>query len=384
MISIVKINRVLSVLLLALLPFFALSQTPADVVKECLSEIAKKYQAVGLSFAIVKGGEIVHADALGYSDLEAKKPLDTDGLFRIASISKSFTATVIMQLQEEGKLSIKDDIQDYFDFPIRNPKFKDTPITLEMMLSHTSSLSDANGYFNFDVLQSDKNLEWEKAYASYAPGTKYAYCNLNFNLLGAVIEKVCKERFDKVIESRVLAPLGLKAGYNVSDLDASKFVKLYTYNSKIGAMQDNVDAYATREQEIANYILGESTHMFSPTGGMKISTMDLAKYMMMHMNMGSYAGRQIISASSEKEMRTPRNAQSKYGLALLENTDIIPGVTLVGHTGDAYGLYSNMYFDPAIGLGIVAITNGCVSGFDGDDLEFSKEVVSYLYAAFKE
>ncbi|HIX55231.1 MAG TPA: serine hydrolase, partial [Candidatus Sphingobacterium stercoripullorum] len=97
-----------------------------------------------------------------------------------------------------------------------------------------------------------------------------------------------------------------------------------------------------------------------------------------------YAGKQIISASSEKEMRTPRNAQSKYGLALLENTDIIPGVTLVGHTGDAYGLYSNMYFDPAIGLGIVAITNGCVSGFDGDDLEFSKEVVSYLYAAFKE
>ncbi|VTP98079.1 serine hydrolase domain-containing protein [Sphingobacterium daejeonense] len=101
--------------------------------------------------------------AFGYKDLETKEPLTTDNLFRIASISKSFSSTAIMQLVEAGKVSLDDDISDLIGFKVRNPKFPNTKITLEMMLSHRSkSQMTANGYFTLDVLDTTKTKRLAK------------------------------------------------------------------------------------------------------------------------------------------------------------------------------------------------------------------------------
>lgn len=91
---------------------------------------------------------------------------------------------------------------------------------------------------------------------------------------------------------------------------------------------------------------------------MKISAVDLAKYMIMHMNYGKANGVKIISKKSSKKMQTPQSSEDNYGLALRVTKKLIEGKTLVGHTGSAYGLYSAMFFDPKEKFGIVVITNG--------------------------
>lgn len=333
-----------------------------------------RYDAVGLSVAVVKKGKPVFATALGVKDLETREPLKSTDLFRIASISKSFTATAILQLEEAGRLSLNDDIAQYTGFRVRNPKFPDIPVTLEMMLSHTSSLNDSQGYFELGVLNPSQNPGWAKSFNDYAPGAGYQYCNLNFNILGAVVEKASGERFDNYVYEHILKPLGLYAGYRVGALDSTRFAKLYNYEQ---GYKESPAAYHPRTAEIRQYQPGVSTPVFSPTGGMKISAPDLARYMAMHMNYGKLGKKRILSKKSAKRMQTP--VRQGYGLALLKTEKLIPGVELVGHTGSAYGLYSSMFFHPGKKYGIVAITNGCKDCAGGAHNKLLQEVSQLLY-----
>lgn len=346
-----------------------------------LKKITDKYEAVGLAIVVVKNGKPVYEKAFGYKDLETKAPLTTNDLFRIASISKSFSSTAIMQLVEKGKVSLDDDISDLVGFKVRNPKFPDTKITLEMMLSHRSSINDSNGYFTFDVLDTTKNKDWAKSYNNYEPGTDYEYCNLNFNMIGAVLERLTDVRFDNYIKQQILNPLKLEAGFCVDSLDQKRFAKLY--DKENGVYVEQKAAYNPRSEEIKNYTMGVSTPVFSPTGGMKISAKDLAKYMQMHMNHGKLGKVKLISKASSKKMQTGLSAKENYGLALLETDRLIPGEHMIGHTGSAYGLYSNMFFEPKKKFGFVVITNGCIPTIDrNEDIVMSKEVINLLYQDF--
>ncbi|MVZ66861.1 serine hydrolase [Sphingobacterium sp. DK4209] len=346
-----------------------------------LQAVANKYEAVGLAIVVVKDGAPVYNNAIGYKNLDTKAPLTTDNLFRIASISKSFSSTAIMQLVEKGKISLSDDFSDLVGFKVRNPKFPNTKITLEMVLSHRSSINDSNGYFELDVINPEKNANWAKSYNDYEPGKGYQYCNLNFNMVGAVLERLTNIRFDQYIKQQILSPIGLEAGYCVDSLDQSRFATLY--DKQDGVFKAQTSAYNPRSEEIRNYKMGISTPVFSPTGGMKISANDLAKYMMMHMNYGQSGTTKIISKKSSKRMQKGLSSKENYGLALLENFKLIPGEHMIGHTGSAYGLYSNMFFEPKKKFGFIVITNGCVPTMDADDdILLSKEVIRLLYSEF--
>ncbi|WP_316844889.1 serine hydrolase domain-containing protein [Pedobacter psychrodurus] len=344
--------------------------------------VMEKYSAIGASVAVVKEGKIIYSHSFGLKDLENKKPLTDQDIFRIASISKSFSATSIMQLVEAGKISVDDDFGDLVGFKIRNPKFPDQKITLKMALSHTSGLNDSQGYLNLDVINPDKNPDWAKCYNDYAPGTKFDYCNLNFNLIGTIIEKKSGERFDNYVKNHVLKPLGLYAGYCVDSLDSTRFVNLYEYHADTKIYTPSPTAYAPRRTEIANYIMGYTTPIFSPTGGMKISATDLAKYMIMHMNYGTANGVKIISKKSAKKMQTALSDDEGYGFAIRTADNLIPGVKLKGHTGSAYGLYSTMFFNPKEKFGFVIITNGINATYTDGFPDFSRSAINSLYQSF--
>ncbi len=324
-----------------------------------LREIIKKLDVVGLSVAVVKKGEIIYTHSFGLKNIETKAPLSDTDIFRIASISKSFSATSIMQLIEAGKLSLDADFSDLVGFKIRNPKFPDKAITLRMILSHTSSINDSQGYFTLDAINPVKNPDWQKCYSDVAPGTDYRYCNLNYNMIGTVIEKYSGQRFDNYVKNHIINPLGLYAGYNVDSLDAMRFATLHEYNTSTKKLSPSPLAYAPRREEIKNYVMGYSTPIFSPTGGMKISATDLAKYMTMHMNYGKYKVTRIMSKKSARLMQTKISENEGYGMAIANREDVIPGKLMTGHTGSAYGLYSAMFFNPKEKFGIVVITNGC-------------------------
>jgi CubicO group peptidase (beta-lactamase class C family) len=342
-----------------------------------IDSVMQQYDMPGLAVAVVKKGVIIYAHFFGVKNKETGAKLANDDIFRIASISKSFSATSIMQLVQAKKLSLDDDVSNLIGFTVRNPKFPDKVITVKMILSHTSGINDSQGYFTLDIINPAKNPDAAKCYNDYAPGQGYQYCNLNFNLAGTIVEKVSGERFDKYIKAHILEPLGLYGGFNVSALDSTRFVTLYEYDSATSKLTADPEAYNPRTEQIRNYVMGYSTPVFSPAGGMKISATDLAKYMTMHMYKGRYKGTRIISRKSAVKMQTP--VSHDYGLAIMTTGKLIPGVTMKGHTGSAYGLFSMMFFQPRKKFGIVAITNGCnainYSGFNPP----LKAVVNILY-----
>jgi len=368
--------------LLFTVSIFSISFGQPEKAEQDLQAIMKKHHVVGLSVAVVKRGEIIYKHSFGLKDIESNTPLDDQNIFRIASISKSFSATSIMQLAEARKLSPDDDFSDLVGFKIRNPKYPNTVITLKMVMSHTSSINDSQGYFNLDVINPGKGADWAKCYNDYEPGNGYQYCNLNYNMVGTVIEKISGERFDQYVKNHILDPLKLYGGYCVDSLDSDRFATLYAYDSASGKFTSSPAAYAPRREEIKNYVMGYSTPIFSPTGGMKISATDLAKYMTMHMNSGVYKGAEIISKKSSKQMQTPIADEEGYGLAISNLDDLIPGKVMTGHTGSAYGLYSAMFFQPKEKFGIVVITNGCNGTYTNGINDVLRTSINSLYNNF--
>ncbi len=341
--------------------------------------IMEQTQVMGLSVAVVKNNKIIYTHSFGLKDKESNTPLTDDCIFRIASISKSFSATSIMQLAEAKKISLEDDISKLVGFMVRNPKYPETVITLRMVLSHRSSINDSQGYFTLDAINPAKNPNWAKCYNDYEPGNGYMYCNLNYNMTGTIIEKISGERFDQYVKHHILDPLNLYAGYCVDSLDRSRFATIYEYNTDSAKFIASPAAYAPRREEIANYVLGYSTPIFSPTGGMKISATDLAKYMIMHSRLGKYNGKRIISKKSARQMQTPLSDTENYGLAILKSDKLIAGKTMTGHTGSAYGLNSAMFFQPEEKFGIVVISNGCNPGYTDGFNTVIRKTVNCLY-----
>ena len=361
---------------LLVIPFCDESYSQPAKAETEIKEMMKEMDVVGLSVAVVKKGKIVYNNSFGLKDIATNTPLANNDIFRIASISKSFSATAIMQLMEAGKLSLDDDFSKLVGFTVRNPKFPQTVITLRMIMSHTAGINDSQGYFTLDVINPAKGANYTKCYNDYEPGTNYQYCNLDYNMTGTVIERISGERFDNYIRNHILRPLKLYGGYCVDSLDANLFVTIYDYDST-KKLVPSPGAYDPRREEIKNYVMGYSTPIFSPTGGMKISAVDLARYMTMHMKHGKYAGVRIISKKSSKIMQTTVAKKEGYALAIMHSDQLIAGKMLTGHTGSAYGLYSAMFFDPKQKFGIVVITNGCNPVYkDGFNLVIRRTVNS--------
>ncbi len=170
-----KAYQILFIASLLLLPPFLLNgqYSSAD---SSIKTIMNSHKVVGMSVAVVKKGQLVYTQSFGLKNQETQTSLSNSDIFRIASISKSFSATAIMQLVEKRKISLEDDMSKLVGFIIRNPKYPETPITLKMVLSHRSSINDSQGYFSLDAINPAKNPNWAKCYNNYAPDSGYMYC----------------------------------------------------------------------------------------------------------------------------------------------------------------------------------------------------------------
>jgi CubicO group peptidase (beta-lactamase class C family) len=338
-------------------------------IDAAIQEVMEEYDCVGISAVVIQDGEVIYDKAFGYKDLDTKEPLSTSHMMRIASISKSFTATGLMKQVEKGIISLDDDISDLIGFKIRNPHHPEVPITLRMVLSHTASIRDQENYSTLDHLNPAINGDCAASFYEYKPGEGYNYSNLGLNLAGTILEKVTNVRFDQYVRDSIILPLGLEGGHNIDVLDSSRIASLYRRRN---GEYVKSPAYGSVAHRLDNYIMGYSAPIFSPTGGVKISAQDLAQYMKMHMNYGELNGVRIMSEESAKTMQTPvwmiqniHEWEDQYGLCLQEFVDYIdnpryntPGNYPVGHTGDAYGLRSIIIWSPADGWGIAAMTNG--------------------------
>ena len=383
-----KILKAITLIVASVVLMTACGPSRQELTDQALQVVFDEFKMVGLSAAVVKDGKIIYNQSFGYKNLEDSTPLTNDDVMRIASISKSFTATSLLQLVDKGIISLDDDVSDLIGFTLRNPNHPDVPITLRMVLSHTASIRDKDDYSTLDHLNPAVNGDCADSYFDYKPGEGYNYSNMGLNLAGAILEKVSGVRFDNYVRQNVINRLGLYGGHNVDSLDASRIARIYRIRD--GKYAEATSAYASRAKDMPNYVQGYSAPMFSPTGGVKISARDLAQYMMMHMNYGEYNGTRIISEESARAMQTPvwiakNEGDEQYGLCLREFIDFVddaryntPGNYPIGHTGGAYGLRSIMIWSPADNWGIVAMTNG-YTGIEDKDL--LKTIVNAIYDA---
>lgn len=376
------LKNLLLILLFSVLGVFSGTKclVPKKKVRNQIENLRKNYGNIGLSVVVVKNNRIVYSDNFGYnpdpSDPSHGKPIRKNDLFYIASISKTFVGTAIMQLVEERKLSLEDDVNRYLDFSLRNPNFPDTPITIRMLLSHRSSLKKGADYADFDKINPEKADDLYAFFNDYPPGKKADYSNLGFVILGAVVEKVTGMRFDDYVQKHVLRPLGLCGGYDVAKLDDSRFVHSCRYKDEGFVVQKK--AFTDKATRPEQYILGYSTPTLGPAGGLKISAIDLSKYMMMHINKGKFRWRKrVVAKESEKQMWKGQN-ETAYGLSFVHFLKVIPGEDLVGMNGAAYGVHSSMYFHPEKKYGFVVICNGCQSKSYADS-GLNNEVIRVLY-----
>ena len=161
--------------------------------------------------------------AAGLADVAAARPVSADDPVRVASISKLVVAIGVMRLVEAGALDLEADVSTALGWELRNPAFPDTAITLRMLLSHTSSLTDEAGYWQVPLDGQLRELladprAWDRA---HAPGTFFRYTNLNFPLVASLMERASGERFDRLMQRLVLHPLGLRGGFEPGDFAAA-------------------------------------------------------------------------------------------------------------------------------------------------------------------
>ena len=372
------------ILTILFLSFFTLIHGKEKVsLEQEVSNIMQEYQAVGISAVVVKDNKICYSKSFGYNpdynDSTLRKPIPANGIYWIASVSKTFISTAIMQLVEKQRLNLNDDVNKYLPFMVRNPQYEDVPITIRMLLCHRSSINDKHYGWNLDQINPEKCTEWYECYNDDKPGGKFSYCNLNYSLLGAIIENVTRMRFDEYIDKNICEPLGLQASFNLTKIDSTRIVRSYTYDNKKERFKPNksIYSYQSVRDKLSNYKLGESTASLSPAGGMRISAMDLAKWMMVHMNYGAFEGIKIIGKDNELQMWHPQGSGSKYGLAFSQYSNIVKGENFIGMKGGSHGINSVFVFNPEKKYGFVVICNGHVPKTGGRSI--NNEIIRVLY-----
>lgn len=369
-------------LLFAFLGLFSVTfgSVPNEIIKTQIDSIRKRYDNIGLAVVAVKDSKIVFSETFGYdpqvSNPRKGEPIQKDDYFFIASVSKTFVGTAVMQLVEKGKLSLDDDVNNYLDFSVRNPYFPETLISVRMLLSHRSGLKRNADYSDFSLLNSEINKDYDQFWNNYQPDKGVDYSNLGYVILGAVIEKVSGQRFDEYIEKHILRPLRIHGVWDVSKLGNAKLVHSGQYSKDHYVV--HTKTHKVDSQKMSQYVLGYSTSLLNPSAALKISAPDLARYMIMHMNNGkSRRRRRVLTEESEAIMREAQMG-TKIGLSFVHFNNVIPGVELIGMNGASYGIHSSMYFHPTDKYGFVVICNGCNSETYADS-GLNDEVIRLLY-----
>ena len=368
-------------------------ETPEEWLIAQMNEIIAdpEHPLMAAAIGVIKDGKIIFAEAVGNKNLDGESATG-DTKYRIASISKLNTAIGVWQLIEQGLIDPDADASEYLGFELKNPNFPDTPITVRMLLSHTSSIREGDysipyGRHISEYFTPGKILYYKDCWApaEEAPGEYFSYCNMNYCLIGTIIERVSGERFDQYMVNHVFKPMGLSCSFNVSEMSPEAQAQVGTLYRKYNAAgrYDPVNGRWTAQCDDFTHGYPNtdySEYEIGTMGSLRISTRELCEIMLMFCNGGSYNGVQILKPETIEAMFTPvwtydpalENGDTYWGLMtcygagphIFTNTDMgdrmIIGQDLpfAGHTAEAYGLLGGMGFDRETGNGIVYIVAG--------------------------
>jgi CubicO group peptidase (beta-lactamase class C family) len=283
----------------------------------------------------------------------------------LASISKTITATALMQLYEQGYFDLDDPINDYLPFQVSIPRFPKINITFRMLLTHTSSIRDNWYAMISNVGDSDIPLgEYLEDYLTpggelyfrywnfyhQKPGTDWHYSNMAATLAGYLVEVISGMPFDEYCEINIFEPLDMdETAWFLADLNSSHIAVPYHWNGR------NFIPYP--HYGYAHY----------PCGQLRTSVIQLSHFLLMMMNHGEYNSTRILKESTVDLMLTPQipsymmTFPPEQGIIWYQNK-AISGRTLWGHSGGDPGVATFMFFEPETNIGVIILTNA-----DGSD-----------------
>lgn len=353
---------------------------------EKLTEVGKQSIFNGFGVALTNDKEVLYQNGFGLANIETGEKYTENTIQNIASVSKTFIGIAILKAQELGKLKLDDPISKYLPYKIENPRFRENPITIRQLVTHTSSIHDNEEYLNrawvlYDTINLKKNLKidigeckfsapstevsmenfminvltekgkWFKAstFLDHKPGQIFEYSNMGATLAALVLEKATGQKFDDFTEKYIMQPLKMEStGWGLRSIDKNKHSRLYI---------DKKTAYPF-------YLC-----VTYPDGSIITSSNDMSKYICELMK--GYTGNgTLLSKDSYKELFTPQlKAEYFIDRDTSEFGDYNIGIIMsfgptgnFGHFGGDPGLFSVIYFDKEKKTGKYYITNTDADG----------------------
>jgi CubicO group peptidase (beta-lactamase class C family) len=399
----------------------SLGQT-AEVIpqekQEILRHIFQKYGVLGGSVASISEKNL-HSFSYGHAFPDSIAFSDSTFL-RIASISKMFTGIVAMQLCEEGKLTLDDDIKKFLDFPLYNSAYPHVPITIAMLLNHTSTLKDSKIIVDYAMktifkdsslqMQSIQPLKHIFTKGNYhflparstirkgetiaiKPGKYFHYTNLNFVILAHIIETIEQKPFYQSVRERLLQRYSVDGGFIVQELPKDAVLspqyvwRNQTWHPEADFYTKHYDSVFT---SIQHYTPGLNVLRFSPQAGLRINSIGLASFFrqwLLDSAMQNIRTKMFTSSWKEKLNNNARqfdNFFKEWGLAChiisTKQEPFIKDFPWIGHIGRANGAYTIVYMSPLYKKGIIILINGMKYQPKGDMgfAEIEKEIIKSI------
>lgn len=328
-----------------------------------------------LSACVIIDDQVVWSEGYGFYDVSKEKHTTPETIYILASITKTIVGTALMQLYEQELFDLDDDVNQYLPFELRNPTYPDEPITIRMLLSHTSSLNrnEQMSYYwmNFSgdppfsffpepylrefLLPGGAYYDDTVWSTDYKPGEQAMYANVGFDLLSYLVELISGEPFLQYCDSHLFQPLEMyNTSFNLSRLPLEQVAVPY-------------QRYAGRYYRIdeLGFVFVNDTPpemywrpRFYPAGGLYSTATDLSHFLIMHMNDGMYKDTRILKKETVELMHQiqPGNALG-YGLAWMQ-TVISPRLIASGHAGDLPGTDTWMLYNKTKDIGVIYLANG--------------------------
>ena len=384
-------------------------------IKQLDAELAgmlgdKGTQVPGVGVLAYKNGERVYTNCFGrryiWGDKTGDLPFTSDSRFRAGTVSQQIVALATLQLAGQGGLNLDEDISKYLGFTLQNPNNPTVKITTRMLMSHTSSLRDAQYDFNQswkDIFANGKGFFANK---DQKPGEYFHYANINYRILATILEKISNTRFDLFMKNGILKDLNIKGGYNIADFKPKEQKLLGgIYQKQANGVWNENGSWVLQMDDFAmlkghkniefpvqpaepgkdmwvsllNYEVGKNASMFIPECGLRASLDELSHVLEMVFAQGSYMNKQVIDNKYLDEMFKihwvyddwDKNGETFGGIFEAYGYGVMPymnGSTTRlstvkahqwwGQIGDSYGVVSGLVIDRRTKSGYVYLANG--------------------------
>jgi CubicO group peptidase (beta-lactamase class C family) len=342
-------------------------------LQQTLRSAIRRHRVPGASIAVYRNGRISQA-AAGVINIETRVPTTPDTVFQIGSISKTFTATLIMQLVDEGLIDLDAPLRTYLpDFHVLDAQAS-RKVTIRQLLCHTSGIE---GDLFVDSGRGDDSIARLQDMGRllpqlFAPGERLSYCNFGFAMLGRVIELLTSQTFDTAMRERIFKPLRMTHALTLPE-------ETLKYSCAIGHVENPKKPSEQRLSPMPWLSHGQKAAGATPS----MSAADLLKFVAMHLNGGrSNDGQRIVSAAGVRMMQKQQHRLSQsvradvnaWGLGWMLGT--WSGKKVYGHDGGTVGQYSFLRVLPSKKLAVVLLTNG------GDAGALFNEIFETTFAHF--